>query len=319
MSAARSLIERGFPYLVRGWMSSHAQGTIASLGRLFHTPVATSMTVAVIAIALALPAGLHVLIRNVEGVAAGWDGNASLTLFLQGSVPDQQAERLAGELRRWPEVGGVRVVTRSEGLADLRDRGGFAAALDLLEENPLPAVLILRPGPGSTDPQAIEQLRQRLEKLPEADFAQLDLQWVRRLRAMTEILQRGTLLLAVLLGAGVLLIVGNTIRLEIDDRRQEIAIMELVGATPAFIRRPFLYSGFWYGLLGGLGAWSLVTLSLVLMQEPVLRLFSLYGNRFQFAGVDWITFLLLALSSTLLGLLGSWLSVTRHIAALDPT
>lgn len=319
MIAARSLLKRDLSYRVRGWLSSHAQGTIASLGRLFHTPVATSMTVAVIAIALALPAGLHVLIRNVEGVAAGWDGNASLTLFLKASVSDQQAERLAGELRGWPEVSGVRVVTRGEALADLRDRGGFAAALDLLQENPLPAVLILRPGLGLTEPQAVEQLRVRLEKLPDADFAQLDLQWVRRLRAITEILQRGALLLAALLGVGVLLIVGNTIRLEIDDRRQEIAIMELVGATPAFIRRPFLYSGFWYGLLGGLGAWLLVSLSLALMQEPVLRLFALYGNRFQFAGVDVPTFLLLVFGSTMLGLLGSWLSVTRHIAALDPT
>lgn len=319
MSAARSQRKRNFRSLLRGWLSSHAQGTIGSLGRLFRTPVATSMTVAVIAIALALPAGLHVLIRNVEGVAAGWDGNASLTLFLKSTATDQQAEKLATELQRWPEVGGVRVITRGEALADLRDRGGFAAALDLLQENPLPPVLILRPGLGLIDPQSVEQLRLRLERLAEADFAQLDLQWVRRLRAITEILHRGALLLAALLGAGVLLIVGNTIRLEIDDRRQEIAIMELVGATPAFIRRPFLYSGFWYGLLGGLGAWLLVSLSLVLMQEPVLRLFSLYGNRFQFSEIDLPTFLLLVLGSALLGLLGSWLSVTRHIAALDPT
>jgi cell division transport system permease protein len=170
-----------------------------------------------------------------------------------------------------------------------------------------------------TDPQSVEQLRLRLENLGEADFAQVDLQWVRRLRAITETLHRGALLLAALLGAGVLLIVGNTIRLEIDDRRQEIAIMELVGATSAFIRRPFLYSGFWYGMLGGLGAWVLVNLSLLLMQEPVLRLFSLYGNRFELSGIDLPTFLLLVLGSTLLGLLGSWLSVARHIAALDPT
>lgn len=319
MKSPRFVRRRPLGYLFRSWLLNHAQGIVASLGRLLQSPVATSMTVAVIAIALALPVGLHVLIRNTEGAAAIWDGNASLTLFLKSSIANAQAKKIASELGRWREVAAVRLVTREEALADLKERGGFAAALDLLEENPLPVVLILRPTSAVADPRELETLRLRLEALPETDFAQMDLRWVQRLRAITAILQRGALVLAGLLGLGVLLIVGNTIRLEIDDRRQEIAIMELVGATSAFIRRPFLYSGFWYGLFGGLGAWILVSVSLVFMQGPVLRLISLYGSYFEMLGIDLATFLALVVGSTLLGLLGSWLSVTRHIAALNPT
>ena len=317
MTAARP-DKPGLIYLIRGWLSSHARGILASLGRLTQAPLATLMTVAVIAIALALPAGLHILIRNAAGAVAGWDGNASLTLFLRPSISGEKAESVAGEVQKWPDVAAVRVVTREAALADLRERSGFAPALDLLDENPLPAVLILRPGVDQVDPLALEQLRQRLEQLPEADSAQVDLRWVQRLRAITETLQRGAVLLAALLALAVLLIVGNTIRLEIDGRREEIAIMELVGATAGFVRRPFLYSGFWYGLLGGLGAWLLIILSLWLMEEPVGRLAALYGSPFRISGIDAPTFLVLVLGSTLLGLMGSWLSVSRHLAALDP-
>lgn len=309
----------GFTSRLRGWLASHARGTLASLGRLTQAPLATLMTVAVIAIALALPAGLHLLIRNGEGAIAAWDGNTSLTLFLRPSVTNQEAETIAADVGQWPEVTAVRVVTREAALADLRGRSGFAAAVDLLDENPLPAVLILRPGLDQTDPEAHERLRQRLEQLPQADFAQVDLRWVQRLRAITETLQRGALVLAALLAFAVLLTVGNTIRLEIDGRREEITIMELVGATAGFIQRPFLYSGFWYGLFGGLGAWLLIVLSLWLMDEPVRRLATLYGSPFRISGIDLPTFLVLVLGGTALGLAGSWLSVSRHLAALDPT
>jgi cell division transport system permease protein len=318
LTAARTRHGNSHLYLLRAWLASHAQGMLASLGRLSLAPVSTLMTVAVIAIALALPMALNVLIRNVERAAVGWDGNASLTLFLRPSVSDEQASQVAATLQGWTEVAGVRLVTRAAALADLRERSGFAPALDLLEQNPLPPVLVLRPAAGKTEEVALEQLRVRLEQLPEADFAQVDLKWVQRLRAITDILHRGAILLAALLALAVLLIVGNTIRLEIDGRREEIAIMGLVGATPGFVRRPFLYSGLWYGLSGGLGAWLLISVALWLMQGPVVRLTALYGSELRLVGIDLLSFLGLLLGSALLGLLGSWLAVTRHLYELEP-
>ncbi|MCG8014049.1 MAG: ABC transporter permease, partial [Candidatus Thiodiazotropha weberae] len=192
-------------------------------------------------------------------------------------------------------------------------------ALQALDSNPLPNLLVIQPKVEYTTAETAEKLAQELRLLPEADIVQLDLQWVRRLQAITVIAQRAVVVLAALLSMAVLLIVGNTIRLEIQNRRTEIEITKLIGATNAFIRRPFLYTGFWYGLFGGLIAWFLVALSLILLSGPIAKLAQLYQSSFDLSSLDPITVLVLLSGSALLGLTGSWLAVGRHLSAIEPS
>lgn len=300
------------------WLGQHGQGALASLGRLLRSPMPTLMTVAVIGIALALPGGLYVLTRNLGTLGADWDQTTAISLFLRTEVSTKQAASLAERLRKRPDLEEVRVISPDDALAELRTQGGFAEAIDQLGENPLPIVLALRPPGTLTSPQVLERLRDELSRVPEADFARLDTQWVRRFWAMVDLAQYGVFLLGAVLALGVVLVVGNTIRLEIENRRREIEVMELVGATSAFIRRPFLYTGAWYGLLGGIVAWLLVSLAVLLLQGPVSRLAALYDSVFLLASLGPTALLTMLGGSVLLGLLGSWLSVGRHLAAIEP-
>jgi cell division transport system permease protein len=276
------------------------------------------MTVSVIAIALALPGGLYLLTTNLNQLSGGWDQTAAISLFLRAGVGWERATRLAQQLRGRPDLASVRPISPEEALEELRTQSGFAEAVEHLEENPLPAVLVLVPAASLNNPEQLEALRDTLMSLPEADFARLDIQWMRRFQALVRLAERGVLLLGGVLAFGVLFVVGNTIRLEIENRREEIEIMELVGATPGFIRRPFLYIGAWYGLFGGLGAWLLVLLGLLLLQGPVSRLAGLYETEFSLSGLGPGALALLLGGSAALGLIGSWLSVNRHLTAAEP-
>lgn len=302
----------------RVWLARHAQVMLTSLGRLTRVPLSTFMTAAVIGIAIALPGGLHTLVENVRSLSGAWDGSASLSLFLDPKVNEEAAAELSRKLGAWPEVGATRVIGRNEALAEFRRLSGFGEALDLLGENPLPVVILLQPSLSVSTPEASAALADRLGRLPEVELAQLDLEWVRRLHAMTRTAERGIWVLVALLSLAVLLIVGNTIRLEINNRRQEIEITKLVGGTDAFIRRPFLYDGLWYGVLGGLLAWVLIGTSLLLLQGPVAELAGLYDSQFDLEGLSLTASFVVLGGSGLLGLLGAWVAVGRHLAAIEP-
>ncbi|MEJ2454265.1 MAG: permease-like cell division protein FtsX [Candidatus Thiodiazotropha sp.] len=301
------------------WLQRHAQVALASLGRLVRNSLSSTMTCAVIGIALALPIGLHVVLNNLQTLSGGWDSGASISLFLKQSVGDDDAGSLAGKLRRHQRIESVELVTKQAALNEFKRRSGFAEALQALDDNPLPALLVIQPKPEYTTAESAQRLVRELELLPEADIVQLDLQWVRRLQAITVIAQRAVVVLATLLGMAVLLIVGNTIRLEIQNRHAEIEITKLIGATNAFIRRPFLYTGFWYGLFGGIIAWILVAVSVTLLKGPVSTLASLYESAFDLSSLDWLNVLTLLGGSALLGLLGSWLAVGKHLSAIEPS
>ncbi len=310
----------------RQWLRSygrlHAQVLLASLGRLYRTPVSSLLTMAVIAIALALPSGLLVILDNLQRLNTQWDDGSSVSLFLKPTVNEAQTDRLARELKGWPGIAAVRTLHRDQALAEFREFSGFGSALDALEENPLPNVLEIRPAsPANTDTpgQDMETLLDDLKRLPEVELAQLDLQWVRRFDALMDMGRRGILIVGALLGLAVLLIVGNTIRLDIQNRRDEIEVSKLIGGTDAFIRRPFLYTGLWYGLLGALLAWLLVGLGFLLVDEPARRLAGLYDSSFLLSGLSWRGTGVLLLAGIALGLAGSWLAVGRHLSAIEPT
>jgi cell division transport system permease protein len=300
------------------WLIRHLQSFFYTLGLMSRAPVATVLTTAVIGLALALPAGLYVLLDNVRSATRGWDGITQVSLFLDAAVADAEASALAERLARRGDVAATRVITRAQALQEFRELSGFAEVMDAFaDENPLPAVILVEPQ--RRDGVALEPLLASLGELPEVDFAQFDLAWLQRLHGILVIVERGVLVLSVLLAAGVILVVGNTMRLGIESRRQEIEIVKLFGATNSFIRRPFLYSGLLYGLLGGLLAWLLLELSFAVLSRPVANLVALYGSGYELRGLDGWSGLVLLSGGGLLGLLGSWLSVGRHLSAIEPS
>lgn len=302
---------------VRGYCVRHAQVLVATLGRTWRAPGASLLTVAVIGIALALPAGMSVLVDNVRALSGAWDGAARISVFLKQDVDDAGAQKLAAAVGREPGVASVKLITAGEALAEFRRRSGFGAALDALDRNPLPAVLVVTPL-SAADVGAATQLARTLQKQPGVDNVELDRAWLERLHALMTIAERLILVIAALFALGVIIIIGNTIRLDIQNRRAEIEVSKLIGATDAFIRRPFLYTGLWYGVGGGIAAWLLVSAALWLLHDPVRYLAGLYGSGFALHGLDTGGVLTLLAAGAALGWAGSWLAVSRHLGEIEP-
>ena len=300
------------------YLLDHARVLLASLGRIARHPLSTLMTVAVIGIALALPAGLHLVVTNGRTLSGHWEGAAELSVFMRPGVPLEQVEDHAERLRAVPDIEGVTIIPADEALAEFREYSGFGAALDTLTENPLPHVLVVSPSAESRSADAVKALERRLsEELP-ADLVQADTEWVARLQGMLDVVRRVVLLAGLMLAIGVVIIVGNTIRLDIQNRRDEIEVTKLIGATDAFIRRPFLYTGLWYGLLGGLLALLLVGASLWSLEDPVRKLAGLYGSGFRLRGPGIGGGLAIVVAGIALGWLGSWASATRNMRRIEP-
>jgi len=304
---------------LRGYFKGHLQALFLSLGRVSRNPLSSLMTIAVIGIALALPAGLHVALKNVQGVSAGWEDAVQISLFLNQGVEAAEVTRIVEQISAMPAIEAVVHVTPQQALEEFRQYSGFGEALDALDENPLPNVLLVRPTSAASEPLMVEPLLHELRSLSAVEMAQLDMEWLKRLYAIMAIGERAVLVLAALLALAVLLIVGNTIRLAIQNRRDEIEVQKLIGATDAFIRRPFLYSGLWHGLLGAVMAWLLVTLSLWLLHGPVQRLSLLYNSNFSLGSLEPVAVLVVLAVGGLLGLLGAWLAVGRHLQDIEPT
>lgn len=304
--------------MIRNYFLRHAQVFFYTLGQLSRVPVATFLTVAVIGITLALPAGLYVAIENVQRLAHGWEDNGQISLFLKQDVSDSAIEKLSEKIRKLPAVSWVDYVSREAALAEFKKLSGFGEALGALDRNPLPPVLVVHPAAKHARPEALQSLLRDLQRYNEVELAQLDLEWVRRLYAMLDLARQGVLILTAGLAVAVLLIVGNTIRLAVLNRRDEIEIIKLIGGTNAFIRRPFLYSGTLQGLLGGILAWLLVALGLLILSGPVHRLASLYGSLFVVENMGFLAALVLIGTGGLLGWLGSRLAVGRHLRAIEP-
>jgi cell division transport system permease protein len=302
----------------RTFLARHAQVTLESLGRLYRNGLATWMTAMVIGIALALPAGLYLLLDNIDRLSGAWEGQAGLSVFLKDGISADAAAGVADRVRDWPEVAEVTLVSPEQALEEFKHRSGYADVLAALEDNPLPAVLLVSPGVNHTDPASASALQERLRGQPEAELVQLDLQWVQRLAAILDTARRAVLLVSALLALAVLLMVGNTIRLEIQNRREEIVVSKLIGATNAFVRRPFLYNGIWYGVLGAVLAWLVVEAGFVLLEAPVQRLVGLYEGSFELRTQPGGLLLVLLGGGIALGLLGSWLAVGRHLRAVEP-
>lgn len=304
---------------LRSYFVNHIRVSLASLGRLYAQPAATLMTAAVIAIALALPVGLYIALDNVGKLSSGWDGSTQISLFLHTHVKKHDAQKLKQELEKHKHIKKIEFIDKEQGLEQFREISGFGDALKYLDSNPLPIVLVVHPKITENQPDRTTRLVKELEKNKLVELAQLDVQWVKRLYTLLEIANRSIWVISTMLAIAVLLIIGNTIRLDIQNRREEIEVSKLIGASDAFIRRPFLYTGLWYGLIGGVLAWIVTLISLMLMENPIHKLALLYHSEFRLSGLGFENTLFLILISCLLGLIGSWIAVSRHLKEIEPS
>ena len=300
------------------YFSRHAQVLIGSLGRLAHQPIAALMTMGVIAVALALPLFLSLLLQNARSATGNWNEAYNLSVYMDKKAGAARATSLAKQLRQRGDVAAVRIITAEQALAEFRSDSGFGSALDALEDNPLPDTLVVTPTLAASTPQGTESLKVAIAAMSDVQTVQIDTEWVKRLHAMLDLLRRVVLLTGGLLGLGIVLIVSNTIRLDILNRRAEIEVMKLVGASDGFTRRPFLYAGIWYGLGGGLLALMLVAVASTVLARPVANLAFLYGSAFSLEGLKIVTALAVLGLAVGLSWIGSWLAATRHIRAIEP-
>lgn len=303
----------------RAWAGRHAQTLVGSLGRIVRQPLGALMTMAVIAVALVLPLFLEVMLENARAATANLPQGFDVSVYLQKPTPSARTRALAEQLRARSDVASVHVVTADVALDEFRRSSGFGQALDALSDNPLPDTLIVTPTPAASTPEGSQRLQQVIAALPDVETVQADNEWVQRLSALLDLLRRVIELIGGLLGLGVLAVVGNTIRLDIMNRRSEIEVMKLVGATDSFARRPFLYSGIWYGLGGGAMSLIAVALAIHLVSGPVAHLASLYGSSFKLMGVRLKLGIGVLALAVALSWLGSWLAATRHIHEIEPT
>lgn len=301
------------------YLMHHLQMLIASLGYLSRQPISSLMTSAVIAIALALPAGLYIALDNASQLSADWDGTTLISLFLKDNVSIKKAEKLATRLGLSKEIEKVRIIDRDQGLKQFQKISGFGDAIKFLDDNPLPHVITVQPVIDQQSPDQVVHLVKKLQNEDLVDLAQLDMLWVKRLYTLLDVARRGVWIIGSLLALAVLLIIGNTIRLDIQNRREAIEVSKLIGASDAFIRRPFLYTGMWYGISGGLLAWLLIAISLGIMADPVQKLAALYHSSYELIGLSGSNTTTLIIISCILGLGGSWLAVGRHLSEIEPS
>lgn len=298
------------------WLGNHRKVAIATLADLFGSWVSSLMTWLVIGIALALPTILYLLLVNVSDVSENWGGRPRISVYLKNDVSGLQARATSMRLGTLPNVAGVRFISRADALKEFTARSGFGDILATLDENPLPPVVVVTP---LTDtPAQMKLLATKIRGMSHVDSVSMQIAWVERLYAIVSLGERLVGALAFFLGLGVLLSIGNTVRLAIENRRSEIEVIKLVGGTDSFVRRPFLYLGCWYGVGGAVLAWVMVEVSLAFLSAPVDRLAVSYNSAFSLLGLGFGTTLVLLVGGGLLGVLGAGLAVRRHLHDIEP-
>jgi len=302
----------------RAWLRRHSYSFFSSLGVLLQHKVGTPMTVLVLGIAMFLPLGLYVTLANLDGLDLHQDEWSAVTVYFASGTSEAEVRRVADELEKRMQPEKIVVISPAEGLVDFRDASGFGDSLDMLEENPLPWVMQVIPPPGSSEEieVSIDELTTYLQSINSIEVTQFDHKWLQRLSRMLELGEAAVSVLIILFGLAVVVVVANTIRLDVASHADEIEILALVGAGNAFIRQPFLYTGLWYGLMGGLLAIILLYVTLFYLAGPLGALLETYGTTFAMQGLGGSNTLWLLLGGGLLGWSGAWISVQRYLRLL---
>lgn len=312
-SAGGNLIDKLYAY-----RDLHAHALFSSLGRLVASPLNSIMTIAVLAITISLAGGFYLIMTNLQQLTGQLETSAKISLFLKDEISAAHADQFADQIKQNQDIQSVNVISKEQALAEFKTYSGFGSAINALKTNPLPIVIQVLPKNTLQNKQELENLLQGFQQAEEVDFAQMDMQWVERLQSIMAVAQRGAALLNLMLVFAVLFITANTIRLELHSRREEVVIAKLVGATNAFIQRPFLYTGFWIGFISGVIAWFIVTLMMLFLRYPVETLSGLYEGGFHLLFFSFTETLELIAISSLLGVLGSWAILMYQLQQARP-
>lgn len=299
------------------WLTRHASTAVGALGRLSRQPFASLMIVLVIAVTLALPAAINVIVKNAQSVSGSWSNALDFSVYLRQDLTVAEAENIAQLIRQRADIESVTLVTAEDALVEFKQQSGFGAALNQLNENPLPHALVVRPSSSNTG-ASMTLLQEEIANLPESELVQVDTEWVQRFHAILDIVQQAIAIGAALLGIAIVVIIGNTIRLDIENRRDEIEVTKLIGASNAFVRRPFLWTGFWYGLIGGCFALLLVHYGLFLLKAPITRLAGLYQGNISVTSLSVLEGGTIIGVAVFLGLFASWVTAARHMYRIEP-
>ncbi|EFV38861.1 permease-like cell division protein FtsX [Hafnia paralvei] len=301
-----------------GWREQWRYAWINTLADMMRQPLATLLTVMVIAISLTLPSVCYLVYKNVSEAAAQWYPTPQLTVYLDKALDDDAAEQVMTVLKGEEGVDKVNYLSREEALGEFRNWSGFGGALDMLEENPLPAVAIITPKMNFESSETLNTLRDRVAAVKGVDEVRMDDSWFARLAALTGLVGQVAAMIGILMIVAVFLVIGNSVRLSIFSRRDTINVMKLIGATDGFILRPFLNGG---ALLGFCGA----ILSLILSQamvwqlgSAVAKVASVFGTTFVLHGLGWDECLLLVLVSAMIGWIAAWLATVQHLRRFTP-
>ncbi len=297
-------------------IATHARQAVSSLGELWRTPVWAFVTVAVLGVSMTLPATLHLLVKNIQQVSRSYDESFEISLFLKNGTTATDIAALVTILQGDKDIAKVRLIDKAAAMTEFKQQSGFGEAIAFLDQNPLPDVLVVTPTQNL--PAAAEELLQRLQKERFVDLAKLDISWLERLAALMALMQQAVYTIAVLLLCAALLVIGNTIRLLIMDKKAEIEVMKLVGATDAFIQRPFLYTGVWLGVFGGFLAFLVIEFMILWLRAAIAKVTQLYQSDFVINSLSLAEFAVLMMIGTGLGLFGSYLAVRGHIKAIEP-
>ena len=303
---------------LHAYKHQHAHALFSSLGRLVASRFSSAMTIIVLAIAISLASGFYILVANLQQLTSNLEASNQISLFLKDEISEARAQSFAKSIRQNADIQDVKLITKDQALKEFQSYSGFGEAVKALEKNPLPIVIQVLPKNSLENKQALEALLEDFKRAAEVDFAQMDMQWVKRLQSIMEVARRGVTILSLLLGAGVLFITANTIRLELYNRRDEVVIAKLVGATNGFIHRPFLYSGFWIGFFSGVTAWFIVTTIMLILKRPVEKLSELYDDAFHVLFLGFTETLALLVISSVLGVVGSWIVLHFQLRQLKP-
>jgi cell division transport system permease protein len=302
----------------RAWLRRHSYSFFSSLGVLLHHRMGTLMTVMVLGIAMFFPLGLYVTLTNLESMNLHQDEWSAVTVFFKPGSSSEDVRQVAQDLEGQLSPETIVIISPSEGMEDFREASGFGESLNVLEENPLPWVMQVSPRPGTTEQTEarVMELTTYLQSLDSVEVTQFDYKWLQRLGRMMELGRASAFVLIILFGMAVVVVVSNTIRLDVASHAEEIEISALVGASNAFVRQPFLYTGLWYGLMGGLLAIALLGLTMLYMGRPLGMLLETYGTAFSVRGLGGTNTLWVLLGGGFLGWLGALISVQQYLRRL---
>ena len=304
--------------IFQAYLLNHAHGLFSSLGRLSRTPFTSTMTILVLSVAISLAGCFYIVVANIQQLTGNLQASNQMSLFLKEHINETAGQKMADQLAHNENIQNIKFISKKQAMDEFKVNSGFGDALNALETNPLPNVIQILPKDVLDSRQALDNLMADFKKMPEVEFVQVDMQWVERLQAIMRIASRAVTLVGVLLGFAVTFITGNTIRLELHNRQDEVFISKLVGATHSFIQRPFLYTGFWLGFIAGFSAWLIITIMLLIVESPVEKLSSLYNSSFELLYLSFSEFLLLLMMASALAVLGSWAVLHYQLRQIKP-